>query len=108
MFDRLVARIGSWQCLCQRLPVNFSSMIQDENKDAIVVVNAGGQYCHLIARRVREAGVRSVIREGRVRLQDLSGAKGIIISGGPNSVYEPDAPEISEDIFKANVPILGL
>ncbi len=83
-------------------------MIEDDKKGSIIVLNAGGQYCHLIARRVREAGVRSVIREGRVHLNDLIGAKGIIISGGPNSVYEPDAPEISEDIFKANVPILGL
>src|SRR6266446_5007525 len=83
-------------------------MIEDDKKGSIIVLNAGGQYCHLIARRVREAGVRSVIREGRVHLNDLIGAKGIIISGGPNSVYETDAPEISEDIFKANLPILGL
>ena len=76
------------------------SMIEEEKKGSIVVLNAGGQYCHLIARRVREAGVRSIIREGKVALKDLVGAKGIIISGGPNSVYEPDAPQISENIFK--------
>jgi len=83
-------------------------MMENEQNGSIVVVNAGGQYCHLIARRVREAGVRSIIREGNVSVTDLAGAKGIIISGGPNSVYEPDAPEISDDIFKANLPILGL
>jgi GMP synthase (glutamine-hydrolysing) len=83
-------------------------MIEDDNNGSIVVVNAGGQYCHLIARRVREAGVRSIIRDGKVSLADLTGAKGIIISGGPNSVYEPDAPEITDNVFKANVPILGL
>lgn len=83
-------------------------MIEDEQIGSIVVINAGGQYCHLIARRVREAGVRSIIREGNVRLKDLEGAKGIIISGGPNSVYEPNAPKISENIFDSKLPILGL
>jgi len=83
-------------------------MIENENQDSIIVLNAGGQYCHLIARRVREAGVRSVIREGRLAGSDLSGAKGVIISGGPNSVYDPDAPEISDAIFNTSLPVLGL
>jgi GMP synthase (glutamine-hydrolysing) len=83
-------------------------MIGEEAKGSIVVINAGGQYCHLIARRVREAGVRSIICSGTTDFRSLSAAKGIIISGGPNSVYDPDAPEISKTIFDANLPILGL
>lgn len=83
-------------------------MSNDEQKGSIVIIDAGGQYCHLIARRVREAGVRSIIRSGRVRVEDLTGTKGIIISGGPNSVYEPNAPLISDSVFQAKVPILGL
>lgn len=83
-------------------------MIDDEQTGSIAIIDAGGQYCHLIARRVREAGVRSIIRTGNVSLGDIAGVKGIIISGGPNSVYERDAPEISDNLFKANVPILGL
>ena len=83
-------------------------MIGEEKNGSIIVVNAGGQYCHLIARRIREEGVRSIICDGHADFENLAGAKGIIISGGPNSVYAPDAPAISERIFNANVPILGL
>jgi GMP synthase (glutamine-hydrolysing) len=77
-------------------------------KGPILIVDAGGQYCHLIARRVREAGVRSIIRGESVRLDELNDAKGIIISGGPNSVYDPDAPKIPKAILQSKVPILGL
>lgn len=83
-------------------------MIDEEHDPSILVINAGGQYCHLIARRVREAGVRSIIRDGSDNFEDLKGLRGIIISGGPNSVYEPDAPKITERIFNADLPILGL
>src|SRR5690349_15064382 len=75
---------------------------------SIIIVDAGGQYCHLIARRVREEGVRPVICDEGVRLEEFPEAKGIIISGGPNSVYDIDAPKISKSILDAKIPVLGL
>jgi GMP synthase (glutamine-hydrolysing) len=82
-------------------------MISD-HKNTIVIVNAGGQYCHLIARRVREAGVRSIICGVDITAEELSNAKGIIISGGPSSVYEANAPRFSDAIFQSKLPLLGL
>jgi GMP synthase (glutamine-hydrolysing) len=79
-----------------------------QSKNQIIVINAGGQYCHMITRRVREAGVHAVICSPKDALDLLPDARGIIISGGPNSVYAPDAPHFSEKLFQGNVPILGI
>ncbi|NMC06989.1 MAG: glutamine-hydrolyzing GMP synthase [Candidatus Lokiarchaeota archaeon] len=80
----------------------------------IIVLDFGGQYCHLICRRVRDAGVYAEIRPFNVKPDVLSNlhVKGIILSGGPSSVYETDAPMVDTGLLawcKANkVPVLGL
>ncbi|MCM3881235.1 MAG: glutamine-hydrolyzing GMP synthase [Vicinamibacterales bacterium] len=74
----------------------------------IAVLDAGGQYCHLLARRVREAGVQSHVLPIGTTADQLAGISGIIISGGPRSVTEHDSPRIHPSIFSLNVPILGI
>jgi GMP synthase (glutamine-hydrolysing) len=74
----------------------------------IVVLNAGGQYCHLIARRIRELGVHAVVADINRPAADLLEARGIIISGGPASVTEPSSPSVDPGIYELGVPILGI
>ena len=74
----------------------------------IVVLNAGGQYCHLIARRIRELGVHAVVGDIDKPAADLADARGIIISGGPASVTEPTSPSVDPKIYDLGVPILGI
>ena len=78
--------------------------------DYIVVLDFGSQYSELIARRIRELNVYSeVISFGTTRdeIKNLS-PKGIILSGGPNSVYEKDAPSCDPEIFNMGIPVLGV
>ena len=74
----------------------------------IVVLNAGGQYCHLIARRIRELGVHATVADIDTPAERLAGARGIIISGGPASVVEPTSPSVDAGIYGLGVPILGI
>ena len=74
----------------------------------IAVLDAGGQYCHLLARRVREAGVQSHVLPIDTNPDQLAGVSGIIISGGPRSVTEADSPRIDPSILSMGVPILGI
>ena len=74
----------------------------------IVVLNAGGQYCHLIARRIRELGVHAVVADINRPAADLQGARGIIISGGPASVVEATSPQVDPAIYDLGLPILGI
>jgi GMP synthase (glutamine-hydrolysing) len=74
----------------------------------IVVLNAGGQYCHLIARRIRELGVHAVVADINRPASDFQGTRGIIISGGPASVTEPASPAVDPRIYDLGVPILGI
>ncbi len=82
--------------------------------DKIIIFDFGGQYCHLIARRIRDLGVYSEILPFDVdieRLKEIS-PKGIILSGGPSSVYELNSPKLGNDFLKfvseEKVPILGI
>ncbi|HLC93155.1 MAG TPA: glutamine-hydrolyzing GMP synthase [archaeon] len=77
-------------------------------KERIVVLDFGGQYAHLLARRVRELGVYSEILPPTASEKELAGASGIILSGGPASVYDKDAPEFNRKIFGLGIPVLGL
>jgi GMP synthase (glutamine-hydrolysing) len=74
----------------------------------IVVLNAGGQYCHLIARRIRELGVHAVVVDINRPASALQAVRGIIISGGPASVTEPTSPAVDPGIYALGVPILGI
>ena len=74
----------------------------------IVVLNAGGQYCHLIARRIRELGVHAVVADINKPAADLAGASGVIISGGPASVVEPTSPSVDLGLYELGVPVLGI
>src|SRR5262245_29330900 len=74
----------------------------------ILIVDAGGQYCHLISRRIRESGVQAKICAPENVEEESQGVKGIIISGGPNSVYAPNSPRCSPTIFNRGIPILGI
>jgi GMP synthase (glutamine-hydrolysing) len=82
--------------------------------DTILVLDFGGQYCHLIGRRIREHGVYSEIvphditPDGIKTLNEKFNVKGLILSGGPASVYESNAPRLDPRILETNLPILGL
>jgi GMP synthase (glutamine-hydrolysing) len=74
----------------------------------ITVLDTGGQYTHLIARRVRELGVYADVQPSETPLAELGSRKGIIISGGPASVLEAGCPDIDEQILSAGLPVLGI
>ena len=79
--------------------------------ETIVIIDFGSQYGQLIARRVREHNVYSIIHQPNVSAKELAqikNLKGIILSGGPASVYAPNAPAANEKIFEVGVPILGI
>ena len=80
------------------------------NNQTIVILDFGGQYKELIARRVRECGVYSVILPYDTDVAEIAAMKpiGIIFTGGPNSVYSDESPKCSMDIFKLGVPVLGI
>ncbi|MCW4016925.1 MAG: glutamine-hydrolyzing GMP synthase [Candidatus Bathyarchaeota archaeon] len=82
--------------------------------DAILVLDFGGQYCNLIARRIREHKVYSEIVPCDITPQEINelnktmNVKGLVLSGGPWSVYEKDAPKFDSQILEMGIPILGL
>ena len=79
------------------------------NPDAqIIVLDAGGQYCHLIARKVRDLGVYAEVRASETPACELASARGIVISGGPSSVYDPGSPTVDPAIFSCGVPVFGI
>ena len=79
-------------------------------REMIAILDFGSQYIQLIARRVREHNVYSRIFPARISVEELSKLplKGIILSGGPASVYEANAPRCDERIFDLGVPVLGI
>jgi GMP synthase (glutamine-hydrolysing) len=74
----------------------------------IAVLDAGGQYCHLIARKVREHGIFAEVLPSETPAGELENRKGIIISGGPNSVYEEDSPRVDPALFSLGEAVLGI
>jgi GMP synthase (glutamine-hydrolysing) len=74
----------------------------------ITVLDAGGQYCHLIARRVRDLGVYAEVKASDTPAAELEDRRGIIISGGPASVYEAGSPTVDAAIFELGAPVLGI
>jgi GMP synthase (glutamine-hydrolysing) len=75
---------------------------------SIVILDYGGQYAHLIASRVRRFGVFTEIREPETSIDILKDAAGIILSGGPQSVYDEGSPQADPKIFELGVPVLGI
>src|SRR3989338_4667513 len=76
----------------------------------VLVLDFGSQYTQLIARRIREAHIYCEIQTYNYSLEAIRkfNPAGIILSGGPASVCAPDAPKIDPEIFKLNIPILGI
>ena len=75
----------------------------------IAVLDFGSQYSQLIARRIREVGVRTeLLAPDRLTTIDQDQLRGIVLSGGPASVYTDDAPKLPPSVLKAGVPILGI
>ncbi len=76
----------------------------------IVILDFGSQYTQLIARRIREMHVAAVIEPCHIPFEKLAAMEppGIILSGGPSSVYDPASPKGDERIFKLGVPVLGV
>ena len=80
------------------------------SREIIAILDFGSQYGQLIARRVREQNVYSRIFPAGVTAKELSKLplKGVILSGGPASVYDKNAPRCDEKIFELDVPVLGI
>jgi GMP synthase (glutamine-hydrolysing) len=78
--------------------------------ERILILDFGSQYTQLIARRVREAGVYSELHPWDMTAADIRafGPAGIILSGGPNSVYEDETPKAPDIVFELDVPVLGI
>lgn len=76
----------------------------------VIVLDFGGQYNQLIARRVRECGVYCEVKPYKTPLSEIKAADpvGIIFTGGPNSVYLESSPTISREIFELGIPVLGI
>lgn len=79
-------------------------------REMIIVLDFGGQYNQLIARRVRECNVYAEVHPYTIGLDKIKemNPKGIIFTGGPNSVYGEDSPRCSKEIFEMGIPILGI
>ena len=79
-------------------------------RELVLVIDFGGQYNQLVARRVRECNVYCEIYSYKVALQKIKELqpKGIILTGGPNSCYEKDSPTCSRELFELGIPVLGL
>lgn len=80
------------------------------NFDKIIVLDFGSQYNQLITRRIREFGIYSELLSHKITAEEIKkiNPKGIIFSGGPNSVYDKDAFRIDPEIYKLGIPILGI
>jgi GMP synthase (glutamine-hydrolysing) len=78
--------------------------------DKILILDFGGQYSQLIARRVREFNVYSVIKGHNIELEEIKkiDPAAIIFSGGPDSVTSPGAPGVDQGVFELGIPILGI
>lgn len=78
--------------------------------EAILIMDFGGQYAQLIARRVREQNVYCEIKSYKTPIDEIksSNYKGVIFSGGPNSVYVENAPKCDPALFESGIPVLGI
>ena len=79
-------------------------------RETVIVIDFGGQYNQLVARRVRECNVYCEIYSYKTDIEKIKEMKpkGIILTGGPNSCYEPDSPSYTKELFELGIPVLGL
>ena len=83
---------------------------ENMERETVIVLDFGGQYNQLIARRVRECNVYCEIYSYRTDIEKIKAMnpKGIILTGGPNSCYEADSPTYTKELFELGIPVLGL
>ena len=80
------------------------------NNNTIIILDFGSQYTQLIARRIREIGVFSMVLPCDVDIEKIHSINpsGIILSGGPETVTKANTPKIDKDLFDSNIPLLGI
>ena len=86
------------------------NLLKKERDPSILILDFGSQYSQLIARRIREADVFSLVVSNFTSIKEIQdiNPKGIILSGGPSSVYEDNAPKCDANIFDLGIPVLGI
>ncbi len=89
---------------------NLFENIENIAADKIIVLDYGSQYNQLITRRIRDLGVYSELFPNTITADEVKhiAPKGIILSGGPNSVYDDGAFTIDQEIFNLGIPVLGI
>ena len=92
--------------------LQFAGDLRDSSVEtqSVVVLDFGAQYSQLIARRIREQNVFSVVLPCTASLDEIRkySPVGIVLSGGPSSVYDTDAPSMDAAVFQMGIPILGI
>ena len=85
-------------------------LLNKERDPSILILDFGSQYSELIARRIRETNVFSLVVSNFISIEDINeiSPQGIILSGGPSSVYDQNAPTCDEEIFNLGIPVLGI
>jgi GMP synthase (glutamine-hydrolysing) len=104
------ASLGRGSALPADQPVEELALERDVATDEVVVLDYGGQYSQLIARRVRELGVFSELLPHHVGVEEVRrrAPRGLILSGGPASVYAPGAPRLDPALLELGIPVLGI
>src|SRR6478736_264080 len=102
--------LGHGSSLPADQPLEELALERDVATDEVVVLDYGGQYSQLIARRVRECGVFSELLPHHVGAAEVARRrpKGLILSGGPASVYAEDAPKLERELLDLGIPVLGI
>ena len=92
------------------MPSGAHNQEESLKNELVIVLDFGGQYNQLVARRVRECNVYCEIYSYKTDIEKIKAMnpKGIILTGGPNSCYLPDSPTYSDELFKLGIPVLGL
>lgn len=89
---------------------NYKALEENMEQEKVIIIDFGGQYNQLVARRVRECQVYCEIYSYRTSMEEIKAMKpkGIILTGGPNSCYEEGAPACEKELFELGIPVLGL
>jgi GMP synthase (glutamine-hydrolysing) len=105
-----IESLGQGSSLPAEQPVEELALEREVATDEIVVLDYGGQYSQLIARRVRELGVFSELLPHHVGVEEVRkrAPRGLILSGGPASVYAPGAPRLDPQLLELGIPVLGI